>query len=70
MSITQLFQAGLEEQLITFHTGHQSLDGVHMYKRESEGQCQLVSSLLTCSSATNGMQEPPHQNKKITLVDG
>ena len=67
VSTTQLFQASVKEQIITSHTGHQSLDGVHMYKRVSEEQCQLVSSLPTCSSATNGMQESPHQNK-IKLV--
>ena len=42
-------------------TGHQSLDGVRMYKRVPEEQ---VSSVFNC------MEESPHQNKKIKLVDG
>ena len=65
---TWLFQAGVEEQLIMSRTGHQSLDGVRTYKRVSEEQCQQVSSVL--NSATNCMEESPHQNKKIKLVDG
>ena len=60
-----LFQAGVEEQLIMSRTGHQSLDGVCTYKRVPEEQ---VSSVL--NSATNCMEESPHQNKKIKLVDG
>ena len=60
-----LFQAGVEEQLIMSHTGHQSLDGVRTYKRVPEEQ---VSSVL--NSATNCMEESPHRNKKIKLVDG
>ena len=60
-----LFQAGVEEQLIMSRTGHQSLDGVRTYKRVPEEQ---VSSVL--NSATNCMEESPHQNKKIKLVDG
>ena len=60
-----LFQAGVEEQLIMSCTGHQSLDGVRTYKRMPEEQCQQVSS-----AATNCMEESPHQNKKIKLVDG
>ena len=46
-------------------TCHQSLDGVCTYKRESEEQCQQVSSV-----PTNCMKESPHQNKKIKIVDG
>ena len=49
-------------------TGHQSLDGVRTYKRVSEERCQQVSCVL--NSATNCMEESPHQNKKIKLVDG
>ena len=60
-----LFQAGVEEQLIMSRTSHQSLDGVRMYKRVPEEQ---VSSVL--NSATNCMEESPHENKKIKLVDG
>ena len=49
-------------------TCHQSLDRVRTYKRVSEKQCQQVSSVL--NSATNCMEESPHQNKRIKLVDG
>ena len=50
------------------HTGHQSLDGVCTNKRVPEEQCQQVSRVL--KSATNCMEESPHQSKKIKLVDG
>ena len=49
-------------------TGHLSLDGVRMYKRVPKEQCQQVSSVL--NSATNCMEESPHQNMEIKLVDG
>ena len=68
VTTAMLFQAGVEEQLIMSHTGHQSLDGVRTYKIVPEEQCQQVSSVL--NSATNCMEESPHQNKKIKLVDG
>ena len=65
---TRLFQAGVVEQLIMSRIGHQSLDGVRTYKRVSEEQCQQVSSVF--NSATNCIEESPHLNKKIKLVDG
>ena len=65
VTTAMLFQAGVEEQLIMSRTGHQSLDGVRTYKRVPEEQ---VSSVL--NSATNCMEESPHQYKKIKLVYG
>ena len=46
---TQLFQAGVEEQLIMSCTGSLSLDGVRTYKGVSEKQFQKVSSALNSS---------------------
>ena len=43
---TQLYQAGLDEQLIMETTGHQSLDGVCNCKRTSVEQQQVVSDIL------------------------
>ena len=70
---TQLYQAGLDEQLIMETTGHQSLDGVRNYKRTSVEQQQVVSDILSlakkprneCSEPTD-VSPPVHSSEKTT----
>ena len=49
---THLFHSGVDEQLITSHTGHRSIDGVRIYKKETTVQKRSVSDVL--NSASNG----------------
>ena len=44
---TCLFQAGVDEQLITERTGHHSTDGIRTYKRSSSEQQEAVSDILS-----------------------
>ena len=46
---TQLFEEGLDKQLIMEWAGHKSIDGVCTYKRTLEKQCQEVSDILNKS---------------------
>ena len=43
---TQLFQEGVDEQLIMAKTGHRSTDGVRSYKRVSKEQMELISNVV------------------------
>ena len=53
--VTRLFQSGADEQLIMSRTGHCSVQGVRTYKRVSEDQKLVLSSVL--NAATNGNME-------------
>ena len=46
---TRLFQAGVDEQLITERTGHHSTDGICTYKRSSVRQQEQISDILSLS---------------------
>ena len=50
-------------------TGHQSLEGVHSYKRTSEMQKESLSNntLNGCTSSTTAL---PHQNTHAENVTG
>lgn len=45
-SVTRLFDAGVDEQLIMAHTGHSSTSGVRSYKRITEKLQEITSSVL------------------------
>ena len=49
-TVTRLFQAGVDEQLIMEKTGHTSLDAVRSYKRTSSTQQQCLSDILNTNS--------------------
>ena len=57
---TRLFQSGVDEQLIMSRTGHRSVQGVRTYKRVSEDQKLVLSSVL--NAATNGNVEKVETN--------
>ncbi len=58
---TRLFQAGVDEQLITERTGHRSLDGVRNYKRTSDEQRQTLSDIVN-------LVTPPEAKKQKMAV--
>ena len=45
-TVTRLFQAGIDEQLIMERTGHRSTDGIRVYKRTSSEQQEQISDTL------------------------
>ena len=47
---TRLYRAGVDEQLVMERTGHQSLEGVHGYRRTSTDQQESVSDILNGTS--------------------
>ena len=57
---TRLFQSGVDEQLIMSRTGHRSVQGVRTYKRVSEDQKLVLSSVL--NAATDGNVEKVETN--------
>lgn len=61
---TRLYQAGVDEQLVIEHTGHQSLEGVRSYKRTSEIQKENLSDIL--NGGTNSSIASSHA--EISLV--
>ena len=48
---TRLFEAGVDDHLITMRTGHSSVTGVGSYKRVGEKLCAVTSDFL------NGIEE-------------
>ena len=61
---TQLFQSGVDEQLVMGSTGHRSIDGVRTYKRISETQECEVPSIL--NAVTNGSKKEKLEAKHST----
>ncbi|KAK6184208.1 hypothetical protein SNE40_006721 [Patella caerulea] len=55
-SATRLYQAGVDEQLITEKTGHRS-NAVRAYKRTSDAQQASVSSVLHSGSKKHKLEE-------------
>ena len=59
LAATQLFKAGVDEQLIRSKTGHRSCNGVWSYKRQTEQLTWVTSNILnafkgrTCSQDSN-----------------
>ena len=49
MTATQLYPAGVDEQLIMERTGHHSINGIRSYKRTSAEQLESVSDILSGS---------------------
>ena len=43
---TQLYESGVDEQLVMERTGHRSLDGVRSYKRTNDTQREALSDIL------------------------
>ena len=48
-TVTRLFQAGVDEQLMMERTGHHSIDGILTYKRSSAEQQEEISKILSRS---------------------
>ena len=61
---TQLFQKGVEEQLIMSRTGHRSVEGVRTYKRIGDEQKQILDIL---NEATNA-EEETHSSKMMKIA--
>ena len=51
---TQLFAAGVDEQLIMSRTGHSSVNGVRTYKRKVEKLQEITSDVLNAGSVDKG----------------
>ena len=43
---SRFYQSGVDKQLVMEHTGHQTIEGVHPYKRTSDQQREALSDLL------------------------
>ena len=76
---TQLYQSGVEEQLVMERTGHRSLDGVRHYKRTSDEQRETISDILnskrpcidthtnaTCKTTAMNIQSQPNDTTVAT----
>ena len=74
---TRLFHKGIDEQLIMERTGHKNLDGVRAYKRTSERQQEMLSSVLNgggCFPPTKNIKAdhaplPASKNTTIEIPD-
>ena len=51
--ISRLYNNGVPEKLIMERSGHLSVEGIHSYERTSDAQRQVVSKVLSDSSASS-----------------